>query len=145
MPNALASAADCLFAYGTLLFPELFAAVCGETRTLHAARLDGHSRYRVRGEHYPALVARSGGYTRGVLYEGLTAVDWQRLDDYEGTLYERRAVIVTVLTVPSSGEQRRAACTYLLADRYRYRLERRHWSAAAFASHHLAASLKLLT
>ena len=53
-------------------------------------------RYAVRGEVYPALVASEGGLVEGVVYHDIPEAAWLRLDRFEGEMYERRLVYVSL-------------------------------------------------
>ncbi|MCB1746677.1 MAG: gamma-glutamylcyclotransferase [Gammaproteobacteria bacterium] len=124
-----------LFAYGTLMFAEVFAAVCGTTRPAHPARLPGHARHALRGRVYPGLVARPGALTAGLLFDDIDAALWARLDAFEGALYDRRTVTVELADGPT------AAAVYLLAPRAHRLLEDAAWDAEAFRTRHLATYL----
>lgn len=126
---------NALFAYGTLLFPEILRAVTGRTTTSSPATLDGFVRRRLIGEIFPAIVEGADrDRVDGVVYSRLDGRDWQRLDVFEGDLYERRSV--TVRWGPS---RIRSAFTYVLRDDWRHRLGVEPWDPEAFARDHLAA------
>lgn len=65
------------------------------------AALHGYKRHRVRGADYPGIVSASGEPSTqkvlGTLVSGLTDGDLHRLDLFEGSEYERRAVTVRPL------------------------------------------------
>ncbi|MFM8637365.1 MAG: gamma-glutamylcyclotransferase family protein, partial [Betaproteobacteria bacterium] len=88
------------FTYGSLMWPDIMARVCGrEVLALQhtQAWLLGHVRHPVRGQDYPGLVPQSGAQAlQGVLYTGLTPQDLQRLDTFEGQEYERVPVEVVL-------------------------------------------------
>jgi gamma-glutamylcyclotransferase (GGCT)/AIG2-like uncharacterized protein YtfP len=121
-----------LFAYGTLLLPEVMAAVAGRRLAARPALLRGFARRAVRGEVYPGLVREPGAVTRGVLYERVDPALWARLDRFEGPLYERRDVSVTQV-----GRARRAATYVVRADRLAA-LAEAPWDPEAFARRHAA-------
>ena len=83
-----------LFAYGTLMCEDIMQDVAGCRLSCVPAELRGYSRRRVRGEHYPALVPDERGFVRGVLYQDVPDSAWDRLDRFEGDMYERRPVEV---------------------------------------------------
>jgi hypothetical protein len=77
-----------------------------QTLSVKPAILKGHTRYRVKGADYPALLptpegneASAGGGTsvRGTLVSGLSDTDIWRLDIFEGDDYSRRRVKVVPL------------------------------------------------
>lgn len=84
-----------LFAYGTLMVPEVFRAVCGASRSAGPAVLAGYARFLVRGEVFPAIVPKAGANTPGVVYERVTRAMWIRLDAFETDFYRRVTVTVT--------------------------------------------------
>jgi gamma-glutamylcyclotransferase (GGCT)/AIG2-like uncharacterized protein YtfP len=84
-----------LFAYGTLMWPEVIAAVVNRPLSGMPATLHGFLRIRVKGERYPALVdSHSNDAVEGLLYCGLTRADFRQLDRFEGGQYDRREVCI---------------------------------------------------
>ena len=124
-----------LFAYGTLLFPDVLAAVVGRSLTAEPATLGGYVRRGVIGEIFPAMVeGERHDRVVGVLYVGLDDREWSRLDRFEGDLYERHRVRIGT----------RDAFTYVLASAWRHRLGVEPWDPDAFARDHLEAFLARL-
>jgi len=56
--------------------------------------LKGYSRRSVRGEHYPAIVPDNESIVEGVVYRNVPNSVWDRLDRFEGKMYERHHVVV---------------------------------------------------
>ena len=83
-----------LFCYGSLEFAEVMRAVTGRAFAHERARLDGWERRRFRGRSYPGLRARANASTAGTVWHGIDARSAARLDAFEGSLYERRGVLV---------------------------------------------------
>ncbi len=84
-----------LFAYGTLMFPEVWARVLGEGHEGIPARLTGFKRFRISGEDYPGAVKSSADdFVRGIVYMSVSESDMEMLDLYEGELYRRETVTV---------------------------------------------------
>jgi gamma-glutamylcyclotransferase (GGCT)/AIG2-like uncharacterized protein YtfP len=104
-----------------------------------AARLGGYARYRIKDRVYPAIVESAGGDVPGVLYPDLDAAELDRLDRYEGALYERREVSVWVGSVATP------AATYVLRPEFRHRLSDEPWDLAAFLRDHLDEYLVLVS
>lgn len=127
-----------LFAYGTLQFPELFAAVAGRLGSAEPAELHGYRRRALRGVAFPGIWPCAGASVHGVLWCGLDADSWRRIDAYESEIYLRRRVRVLV-----EGDER-AAETYVVAPAYRSRMARADWQAERFVAEHLAACLARL-
>jgi hypothetical protein len=114
------------------MLPELVQALLGRRLPARPARLEGHARYRMRDRPYPGIAAEPGAATDGVLLEGLTSADLQRLDAFEGPLYERRRVEVV-----AAGGARLPAETYVISEASRSLLTDEPWSREHFERHHL--------
>ncbi|MFW5845176.1 MAG: gamma-glutamylcyclotransferase family protein, partial [Planctomycetota bacterium] len=79
-----------LFAYGTLMFPEVFARVAGPPVLASSpCVLLGWRRHALRDATYPALVPCPGKRVQGVCYVEPATGQLQRLDAFEGDEYER--------------------------------------------------------
>lgn len=91
------------------------------------ATLHGYRRFLVKDEHYPGVVAQAGGLVSGIVYHGLGAESWQRLDRFEGEMYERRPVSVRY----SDGREAMVDC-YLFRPEFAHRLSSTEWDFAAF-------------
>lgn len=124
-----------LFAYGTLQNPAVIALIVGRELVGHPARLAGYVRQRVIGRVYPAIVAASASEVDGIVYSGLEAVEVERLDIYEGDLYERRELSVQV------GERVLGAQCYVLRPEHGHQLSDEPWDLAAFERDHLTSYL----
>lgn len=125
-----------LFVYGTLQLPDILHAVVGERWHGSAAVLEGYARYRVRGKPYPAIIAEPAGSVLGLLYTEVSAPAIERLDRYEGELYERRTFTVRVGSSPV------AAVGYVLGHRHRSLLSTEGWDLAAFERDELGQYLQ---
>jgi gamma-glutamylcyclotransferase (GGCT)/AIG2-like uncharacterized protein YtfP len=116
------------FTYGSLMWADIMARVCGREFSSEPASLADHRRHPVRGEDYPGLRAASGATVSGVLYRDVTEAAWVRLDAFEGAEYERVELVVAL-----------ADGTLLPAQVYRFRdacaqrLLPGDWDADAFA------------
>ena len=121
-----------VFAYGTLMHPDVMRMVTGSPRTCQRAVLAGYARYRVRGEFYPGLIPAQGAKTAGILYRGLVRTEVRRLDAFEGALYERRRVLIRL-----AGGEWLDAQTYVVVPSCRHRLSDQPWSLDAFARRHV--------
>ncbi len=85
-----------LFTYGTLMDPAVWMRVALEPCARQPATLPGYEARRLRGETFPGLVKCAGATTPGLLYESVSAAARARLDDYEGDIYMRAEVAVTL-------------------------------------------------
>lgn len=81
-----------LFAYGSLMYPQVWTRVMHRAHLSQPATIEGFCRYALRGEVYPAVLEAPGSSVRGVLYSGLTATELERLDRFEGEDYRRISV-----------------------------------------------------
>ena len=125
-----------LFAYGTLLVPEVMERVAGRGFPAERAVLVGWRRRLLRGATYPGLVPAAGERVEGLLYDGLDAGALARIDRFEGALYERRELPVVL----GSGENR-AAFVYVLRPEHRGLVTELPWNEAEFRARHLRDTL----
>lgn len=100
------------FTYGSLMWADIMARVCGHEFASEPASLADHQRHPVRGQDYPGLRAAAGGLVPGRLYLDVTPDAWARLDAFEGAEYERVGVLVAL-----------ADGRMLPAEVYRFRAE----------------------
>ncbi|HJP36395.1 MAG TPA: gamma-glutamylcyclotransferase family protein [Gammaproteobacteria bacterium] len=131
---------DRLFAYGTLLAPELRGAVIGRAVEGDPAVLPGYACYRVRRAAYPAIVQQQGTNTHGSLFAGIEPTEWDRLDNFESHLYERRLVEVTL-----SASSHRSAYAYVVAATFRHRVSEEPWRLERFRRDRLNRYLNRLS
>jgi gamma-glutamylcyclotransferase (GGCT)/AIG2-like uncharacterized protein YtfP len=117
-----------LFAYGTLMCADIMCEVAAQRVVGQPARLRGYMRRAVLGEVFPGIVPADDGLVEGMLWQGLTAAAWTRLDAFEGAMYVRQSVHV----VARSDQVETAAHTYLVRPQFAHRLADRDWDVAAF-------------
>jgi gamma-glutamylcyclotransferase (GGCT)/AIG2-like uncharacterized protein YtfP len=117
-----------LFAYGTLMDGGIMARVSGMRCRAATAVLCGFLRRTVRGEVYPAIVARPAETVEGVVYFDLSPEAFDRLDRFEGPMYRRTAVDVVL----KEGGKKAAAETYVIVPEFEDRLSERGWSFERF-------------
>ena len=118
---------DALFAYGTLVFPEILAAVTGLRPRSAQAWLHDYAALLFHDAAYPGLREDPGHTTPGRVYFDLGPETWEQLDRFEGDLYEVREV-----RIECGGAVRRAAA-YVVAAPHRGRLSSRPWEPEQFA------------
>ena len=109
-----------LFAYGTLMWPEILEAVAGRRLEGSPAVLEGYSRFRVKGEPYPVVIPSPKGTVEGVLYQELTPEEFRRLDAFEGVEYNRVEIRLND----------RPAFVYVLSEEWRQIVDFRPWIPA---------------
>lgn len=83
-----------LFAYGTLMSPDILQEVTGCVPPYLTGTLTGYSRRQVKDEVYPALIADENGTVEGILYFDVPEGAWVRLDRFEDEIYSREHVEV---------------------------------------------------
>jgi gamma-glutamylcyclotransferase (GGCT)/AIG2-like uncharacterized protein YtfP len=99
-----------LFVYGTLRDPDILSGVLDravEPEMMAPASAPGFAVVYYPGRVYPALVPRQGSDAMGALLTGLSAMDLQLLDAFEGDEYRREPIQVQV------GNDRIEATAYL--------------------------------
>jgi gamma-glutamylcyclotransferase (GGCT)/AIG2-like uncharacterized protein YtfP len=122
-----------IFAYGTLEAPEVVALVLGRTLPGVEARLDDFARHRVRGRLFPGIVPRTEAATPGTLLREASDADLARLDSFEGALYERRRVEVTLTARTEDGRVlREEAWVYVVRREREGELSDDAWSREQF-------------
>ncbi len=115
----------CLFAYGTLMFPEVQRAVIGREPPMKEAILRGYKRLRVKGQNYPGIIESANSVVRGRLLQGLTEEELLRIDEYEGEEYERTTAIIQTAKGPVD------AFVYVIKGQYRHILSDEEWQITA--------------
>ncbi|MDF7799646.1 gamma-glutamylcyclotransferase [Pontiellaceae bacterium B1224] len=118
-----------LFAYGTLMWPDVLEAVMGRRLNGEKATLSGYTRRRVKGQHYPAVFQASEESVEGILYTGLTGKEFQCLDAFEGVEYERVELAFGDTT----------AFVYVLSNDWKHIAESEHWLPEMLKPEHLSA------
>ena len=117
-----------VFAYGTLMFPDIAASVTGERATHERARLPDHVRHALRQRIHPGAVRRPGKAVDGVVYHGLSPAALDRIDEFEGTLFRRHRVTV----VAEADGRPLSALVYLVRPRWRPLLLPHDWCPETF-------------
>jgi len=123
-----------LFVYGTLMWADIMEAVAGPCRRLSAATLHDHRRRAVRGAPYPGIVPAPAHDVEGVVYTGIGRRALVRLDRFEGGMYKRVSVRVTL-----TDGTRRHTFAYVIKAAFRDHLEPRDWDPADFLERDRAA------
>jgi len=119
-----------LFAYGTLMDPEIMRRVALELPRREPGILRDHERKALRGRSYPGLRPRLGGSVEGIVYYEVPPPAWERLDRFEGEMYIRIEVAVLV-----GGGRTVSAWTYRIAPGFEGELEDTEWDFAGFVRH----------
>ena len=120
-----------LFAYGTLQFPDIIAAVIGRPLTGAPAVLEGYARFGIHNEPFPGIIPSEPHRVEGVVYTDVTRAERRRVDIFEGEPYHRETVTVRL---PEDGT-RIEAITYVIRPRWRTLLSPSGWDPDEFARH----------
>jgi len=81
-----------LFTYGTLMCGEIMVEVSGCRLSHVFGTLKGYRRRSLIGELYPAIHPDNETTVEGVVYQNVPDWAFDRLDRFEGELYERQPV-----------------------------------------------------
>lgn len=129
-----------LFAYGTLLLPEVWQRVVGAPARSAPARLRGFRIRRVAGDVYPVMFAADAAdVVDGLVFFDLSEPTIALIDDYESGIYRRLA------TVAECGELGSVACcAYVLPAGRRELASQEPWDVDWFRRHALADYLRRL-
>lgn len=119
-----------LFTFGTLMCEDIMQIVSGIQREPIAATLYGYSRRSVRGQHYPALITDQQSQVEGLIYSDIPALVWDHLDLFEGEMYCRSTIKVTL---DSGGVVN--ADVYLTQPAFLPMLESSEWDFTSFLRH----------
>lgn len=123
-----------LFAYGTLMFPQVIRTVMGRAPRGNPAVAYGFSRLELIGQPFPGLVEapdKPESAVEGLIYENLTEEEWAHLNDFEGSFYD-----LTEISVVRNGETIKAL-TYIVTPDRRGLLSDTPWNQDHFRTHHL--------
>ncbi|WP_428304070.1 gamma-glutamylcyclotransferase family protein [Lacipirellula sp.] len=118
-----------LFAYGTLMFPEVWERVVGGRYRQAPATVCGMRVVRAAGKLYPVMIAGAAeDVARGIVIYDLSAEALTALDEYEASFYER----VEVAAVLDDGSGAASAQAYLLPQSHRQLASDEAWVAEVF-------------
>ena len=121
-----------LFVYGTLMDADIMGRVTGSVcHQSQEATLQEYSRRTVCGEVYPAIIKQSGCSVDGIVYFNISLVDIERLDKFEGSLYER----IEVEIILNNGE-RAGSHTYVISTKSAHQLSNDSWCYDNFLAKH---------
>lgn len=125
-----------LFAYGSLMIPEVIQAVIGREVFGEPATLAGYLRQGLLGFSYPGLVKCPDASVDGRLYRDLCANDLLRLDAFEDDFYQRHT-----LTVQTRNGEINQASVYVITPESEGLLDGRPWCVETFRRQHLRGFL----
>jgi hypothetical protein len=85
-----------LFAYGSLVVPDVLVALLARVPRSEPATLDGWSARCLHGEQFPGLVEQRGATASGLVLYEMTAEERALVDAWETDFYTKRVVAPTV-------------------------------------------------
>ena len=117
-----------IFAYGSLMFEQVWAVVAKGSYATTKARLFGYQRRKIKGETYPALIPGSpDDIVDGVIYLDVDAIDRDRLDRFEGMYYAKKLETFTI-----SCTRKLSAYVYVFKQDFNALVEEESWSPKWF-------------
>ncbi len=117
-----------VFAYGTLMFPEIWQRVTGRPADGLRGQLPGFSIWCVRDAEFPGIIASDdGAVVPGVVYLDVDETALARLDAFENDFYRREVVMITC----EDGHQREAEA-YVVPETGRGVLSDEPWQKDQF-------------
>lgn len=118
-----------LFAYGSLQFPTIHGAVLGRDAETARAQVSSWAPVRLTNRPFPALVARPGAVTEGILFLDLSVRERSEMDSFEGPFYDLVGIRTTE-GIDAVAYVANATAPLLRVGEDHTRLV--EWSAAAF-------------
>jgi gamma-glutamylcyclotransferase (GGCT)/AIG2-like uncharacterized protein YtfP len=118
---------DDLFAYGSLMCEDIMRSVTGVELQHAQGVLQGYQRLELKNEHYPAIIENNGSEIDGVVYFGIPEKSMEKLDSFEGEMYQRRTIEVQLV-----GGNIIKVSAYVFKDEYHDRLCSKEWDFARF-------------
>ena len=116
-----------IFTYGSLMFEQVWNEVVQGDYQSYPGTVSGFVRRSIQHEHYPAMLPGPVNETvEGVLYLDIDSEDLTRLDQFEGSIYDRQDVQVM------TENNIYAAQTYVIKDSYRNLVSDREWDPDKF-------------
>jgi gamma-glutamylcyclotransferase (GGCT)/AIG2-like uncharacterized protein YtfP len=116
-----------VFAYGTLMIPSVMHAVTARHFRSQKAILRDYARFRVKGESYPGIIPVTDAITEGIIYFNVNEFSLDKLDTFEGNLYER-----TRVRVETEEKTIQMAQAYVIPSKYLGYLSRTAWDVEEF-------------
>ena len=119
-----------VFAYGTLIFPEVWQAVVGQMFPSVEAQAFGFRRHRIRDADYPGITPSvDASSVKGVVYLDVDQEAIHTLDEFEGEFYLRERVPVNC----ADGKLREAEA-YVIPEIRRNLLTEESWDPDQFVA-----------
>lgn len=119
------------------MIPDVMYAVTARKFRFKNTMLKGYARFTVKGDSYPGIIPSTNSITEGIIYFNVDELSLERLDEFEGDLYQRIPI-----QVETKDNEVLNAETYIIKPRYRRCLSSKEWNLKEFAQKHLAAFLE---
>ena len=116
-----------LFTYGSLMCSDIMSRVAGCKTDCTQASLNNFFRSKIQSREYPGIIPQQGARVPGVLYFDISAEALERLDVFEGEMYQRQEVEVI-----NDKNDSVTAMTYIIKPQYRDILTDKEWSFSEF-------------
>jgi gamma-glutamylcyclotransferase (GGCT)/AIG2-like uncharacterized protein YtfP len=130
-----------LFAYGTLMFPEVWERIAGRPFAAERGAILGFAVRRVVVDVYPVLIpAAPSSRVDGLVLRDIDHETLARLDAYESEFYDRIEVTATL-----DDSQSLRCQAYMLPERNRCEASDEVWDAEDFAARWLKQYLRRLS
>ena len=126
-----------IFAYGTLLFPEVIEQLTARRFPFEDVSVQGFERRTLAGKIYPGIFDCPGKQLNGRIYFNLDADSLRILDLFEDEIYERRQLVLQ-----SAAQGRVVALAYVIPPELRDVLSATFWEPEEFAQVHLLGYLE---
>lgn len=121
-----------LFVYGSLQHPLVWQRLLGKVCSNQRAVLQGWKAVKVKNEDYPGLIQANNGKVLGIIKTGLSAADFEILDNFEGEQYQRIQLVVT-----NAQGQAQQTYVYVFKECYLAHLSSETWSYQEFSQQSL--------
>ena len=119
------------------MISDVMCAVTTREFRFKNAILRSHARFTVKGESYPGIIPVTDAVTEGIIYFDVDELSLERLDAFEGDLYQRTPILAEI-----KGGEIINAETYIIKPKYRDFLSSKKWNVKEFAQKHLEAFLE---
>ena len=114
----------------------MYAVTTREFRFVDAI-LRGYARFMVKGASYPGIIPATNAVTEGIIYFDVDELSLERLDIFEGDLYQR-----TPIRAETQGGKILNVETYVIKPEHRDYLSLQKWDVAEFIQNSLEAFLE---
>jgi len=101
------------------------------------AILRGYARFTVKGESYPGIIPATDAVTEGVIYFDVDESSLERLDAFEGDLYQRAPILAEM-----KGGEICNAEAYVIRPNFKNHLSSSEWNAKEFVQKYLKVFLE---